>query len=248
MHEEDDIDGLAAEYVLGSLGPSERAAVAARRLNDARLANAIEAWERRLAPLAERLPDLEPPPELFDLILQRIAVPRAEVVLLRRHARRWRGIAAAATLMAASLALAVGWFLYERAGEPTVLVAELYRSAGTSTADEIMNPAFVVSLETRACKVTARPVTVQPRPGRNYQLWLLRPGATQPQSLGVLASAEPLTASCPTPLPAAALAQATLAISQEPDGGSPTGAPTGPMAFVGKLMAVGQRPAGGRTR
>ena len=30
--------------------------------------------------------------------------------------------------------------------------------------------------------------------------------------------------------------QATLAVSLEPEGGSPTGAPTGPVLFAGKLI------------
>ena len=62
MTEEDDIDGLAAEYVLGSLDADERKEVAARRRTDAALDRAIKAWEKRLGPLSEGVPDLEPPP------------------------------------------------------------------------------------------------------------------------------------------------------------------------------------------
>ena len=119
MTEEDDIDGLAAEYVLGSLDPSERSAVDVRRRRDPALATAIGAWERRLAPLSQQGPEVEPPAHLFDAILNRISAPRsAEVALLRRHARRWRSIAAAATALAACVGLAVGWFLHERIVEP----------------------------------------------------------------------------------------------------------------------------------
>lgn len=239
MTEDEDIDGLAAEYVLGSLDPSERAALHVRRRGDRALADAIGAWERRLAPLSWQAPEVEPPAHLFAGILQKIATPRpAEVVLLRRHAKRWRGIAAAATAVAACLSLAVGWFLYERIVEPTRLVAELYRAAGTSTADEIMHPAFVVSVQLDPCAITARPVTAQPRPGRNYQLWIMRQGVPAPESLGVLSGPEALTAPCPAPIAPTTLLNATLAVSQEPDGGSTTGTPTGPFAFLGKLMAI----------
>jgi anti-sigma-K factor RskA len=239
MTEDEDIDGLAAEYVLGSLDPSERVAVDVRRRSDHPLADAIRAWERRLGPLSWQAPEVQPPAHLFDSILQRIATPKtAEVVLLRRHAKRWRGIAAAATAIAACLSLAVAWFLYERINEPTRLVAELYRAAGTSTADEIMHPAFVVSVDLNPCAITARPITAQPRPGRNYQLWIMREGVPAAESLGVLSTPEPLTAPCPAPIAPATLLNATLAVSQEPDGGSTTGTPTGPFAFLGKLMAV----------
>lgn len=248
MTEEDDIDGLAAEYVLGSLDPSERSAVDVRRRRDPALATAIGAWERRLAPLSQQGPEVEPPEHLFDAILNRISAPRAtEVALLRRHARRWRRIAAAATALAASVGLAVGWFLHERIVEPTLLVAELYRAAGTSTADEMVNPAFVVRVDLTACTITARAVTAQPRPGRNYQLWIMREGVPAPEALGVLAGPEALTAPCPAPFSPASLLNATLAVSQEPDGGSATGTPTGPLTFIGKLMAVG-RPGGEPSR
>jgi anti-sigma-K factor RskA len=239
MTEDEDIDGLAAEYVLGSLDPSERVAVDVRRRSDRALADAIGAWERRLGPLSWRAPEVQPPAHLWHSILERIGTPKtAEVVFLRRIARRWRGIAAAATAIAACLSLAVAWFLYERINAPTRLVAELYRAAGTSTADEIMHPAFVVSVDLNPCAITARPVTAQPRPGRNYQLWIMRQGVPAAESLGVLSGPEALTVPCPAPIAPATLLNATLAVSQEPDGGSTTGTPTGSFAFLGKLMAV----------
>src|SRR5215471_1126001 len=82
MTEDDDIDGLAGEYVLGSLGPAERAEVNSRPRMDISLAAAIEAWQRRLSPLSESAPGISPPPELFDSVL------------------------------AACLALAIGWVIH----------------------------------------------------------------------------------------------------------------------------------------
>jgi anti-sigma-K factor RskA len=53
MSDADDIDMLAAEYVLGTLSAGERASVTLRAHSEAALAAAIEAWERRLSPLTE---------------------------------------------------------------------------------------------------------------------------------------------------------------------------------------------------
>ena len=118
MTEDEDIDGLAAEYVLGSLDPAERAQVDARRQADAVLAAAIAAWERRLAPLSDLGGDVTPPAHIFDGILSRISGQAAQltdtgtVVPLRRASnRRWK-IAAGAGVLAACLALAVGWFTW----------------------------------------------------------------------------------------------------------------------------------------
>jgi hypothetical protein len=115
MPEEDDIDGLAAEYVLGSLDVAERRQVDARRQTDASLAAAIVAWERRLAPLSARGHDMAPPAHLFDGILARISseaaqlTGAADVVPWRRApGRRW-ALTAGASALAACLALAVVW-------------------------------------------------------------------------------------------------------------------------------------------
>src|SRR5580658_3690134 len=48
-----DDDFAAAEFALGTLDPGERAVMAARRLRDPDLDEAIRDWEARLAPLAE---------------------------------------------------------------------------------------------------------------------------------------------------------------------------------------------------
>lgn len=113
MTEREDIDGLAAEYVLGTLDVAERRQVDLRRGTDASLSAAIDAWERRLAPLNDR--GIAPPPHLLGLIVSRVTglvAPQpqpAEVVPLRRSSgRRWALIAAGGAL-AACLALAVVW-------------------------------------------------------------------------------------------------------------------------------------------
>ena len=55
MTDHDDIDMLAAEYVLGTLDAEERAEVARRRQHDAGLDACILAWEARLAPLGDAI-------------------------------------------------------------------------------------------------------------------------------------------------------------------------------------------------
>ena len=73
MTELDDIDALAAEYVLGTLDAAERTAVAARRGRERALDTAIGGWEQRLAPLTAAVAPRAPPPELKSAVLARIA-------------------------------------------------------------------------------------------------------------------------------------------------------------------------------
>ena len=61
MNELDDIDALAAEYVLGTLSRAERSKADALRARDAAFAAAVLAWERRLGPLADVVTPIEPP-------------------------------------------------------------------------------------------------------------------------------------------------------------------------------------------
>jgi len=124
MTEEDDIDGLAAEYALGSLSAAERAEVEARRGSDAALAAAIEAWQVRLGPLSELASGVEPPAHLFDRILTRIADQSgiqgrsADVVPFRGGQARRRRLATVASALAACLALALVWFEHTQPAPP----------------------------------------------------------------------------------------------------------------------------------
>jgi hypothetical protein len=124
MTDEEDIDGLAAEYVLGSLDEAERKEVNARRRTDASLSSAIEAWERRLGPLNESAPGLEPPSHLLNGILSRIpeqkrrSIRSAEVVPSRAIAKPWRSRAIGTTALAACLVLFVGWLIYVQTPAP----------------------------------------------------------------------------------------------------------------------------------
>jgi anti-sigma-K factor RskA len=76
----------------------------------------------------------------------------------------------------------------------------------------------------------------EPPPGRSFELWLLV-GKNAPVSLGVLPAEVSGSVSLPTELRKAA-AEATLAVSDEPAGGSPTGQPTGDILAAAKLNSV----------
>jgi anti-sigma-K factor RskA len=55
-----DPDLRAAEYVLGSLDVWDRAEVTRQAATDARMADRIRAWERRLTPLLDAIPSVAP--------------------------------------------------------------------------------------------------------------------------------------------------------------------------------------------
>lgn len=232
MTDEHNIDMLAAEYVLGTLPAGERAEVASRARHDQALAAAIEAWEQRLAPLSETIGAREVPPHIWKQIEQRLdrqTPPRANVVNMERRLNRWRAIAIATSAIAACLVLFVGFREFTRPPQEKSLVAVLQKDA--------QSPAFLVSVDLEQKLLTIRAVSAPHHPGKSYELWLVHDDLKTPRSLGVVGD-KPFTLVHPT-LAAYApetIEHATLAVSLEPEGGSPTGAPTGPVLYAGKLI------------
>ena len=84
--------------------------------------------------------------------------------------------------------------------------------------------------------VTRPLLPVDLQPGRVLELWSVPPEGA-PRSLGLI-RADGVTLLDRRRLPATLLrgGTAALAVSVEPPGGSPTGAPTGPVVYAGKLQ------------
>lgn len=231
MTDSDDIEDLAGEYVLGTLDSAERAFVAARREREPQLAAAIAAWEHRLAPLIETIPAVAPPPGLLEKIVARLSSRSGaggEVIDLTRRLKRWRAGALAASALAASLALTIG--VREFAPKPPSknLVAVLQKDASS--------PAFLVSVDVDHKLMTVRPVAAKREAGKSYELWIIQDTLGSPKSLGVIDENKPMHRPTLAAYKPEVIESATLAVSLEPEGGSPTGAPTGPVVFTGKLL------------
>ena len=232
MSDAEDIDLLAAEYALGTLPADERVALAQRARTDASLAAAIEAWEERLSPLAEVAPEREAPAGVWEKIEARIAGGGANVVALERRLSRWRAGAIAASAIAASLAAFVGMHELSRPAQDKMLVAVLQKDS--------QSPAFLVSVDLDKRQLTIRPVAAKPAEGKSYELWLVHDDLKTPRSLGIVGDKPVTVGPTLTSYSPKVIEDATLAISLEPQGGSPTGLPTGPVLWSGKLLQATQ--------
>lgn len=233
-----DRDSRAAEYVLGTLRGADRARFEAEAAADPALRRVVARWEERLVGMVETVEPVAPPAALWERIER--AVEPVPVRPVERVAERpgllgglwnslalWRSAAAMAT--AAACLLAVVALRPPPPPEPA-LVAVLQAPAG---------PAFAVripSVDRGADRVAVTPVGDQPPPGgRDYELWVVPPQQA-PHSLGVIAPAG-VTRVPLERVPAELLRRgATLAVSLEPAGGSPTGLPTGPVLYTGMLV------------
>ncbi len=229
MTEFDDIDAIAAEFALGTLHDAERRDVQARRLVDPALDKAIGAWEARLSPLAEAIAPLDAPEGFFARIehtLFEIDGGRSNVIDLQRRLRHWRFAAIASGALAACLA--IGFAIWPLARPPAGnFVAVLQKDASS--------PAFLISVNMDTRVLTVRPVAAPAEPGHSYELWLVNARLGAPRSLGVI-DERAVSVRPASTYDRATVEDATYAVSLEPAGGSPTGAPTGPVLFTGKLI------------
>ena len=230
--DEDDPMLLAAEYALGSLdlaGMREAEAFAAR---DPAFAEEIVFWQQRLSGLAGLVDPVPPPPLLWSRLALAVGIDAG-----RRPRSAGNALWKAAT--GVSLALAASLALFAFLPRPPVPQIEPARFAAALTPPG--TPARFIA-ESRPDGTLAIISLGEAAPaGRSYQLWSLPPGTTVPVSLGVLPSGEHIV----TP-PQRPAADGQLLVSDEPAGGSPTGAPTGAVLFGGRLVPVSPAATPGR--
>ena len=142
MSMDEDREGFAAEYALGTLDADERAQADALMLVDPDFADAVRQWERKLGELNVLVAPVEPPAPVWERIQSGLAsagqieqlhlpevaaparrqdAPGAEIIQMRHRMQRWRGFSAVTGLMAACL---VGIVLV-REYRPDILPPEL---------------------------------------------------------------------------------------------------------------------------
>lgn len=214
---EDDGAVLAGEYALGLLDGDARAAAEARMLTDRAFAASVTDWLERLAVLAEDIAPVEPPARTRAALMKRL-FGAAEST----GQRLWKGLAALGGLAAAVFAFLA--FQPEVTGPPALFVSNIEASDGS------LNVLAVIDATAHAVRVTR--TEGQARPGRVLELWGIPADGTGPVSFGVMPEAEVAVFQVPDALLGKAVGL-TLAISDEPLGGSPTGQPTGDILAAG---------------
>ena len=233
MAKPEDMEEMAAEFALGTLPPEERREAESLMTSDAEFSGMIRAWERRLIPLALALEPVEAPPRIRGTVMKAIAgdAPGSEtVVAWKRKASAWRLATVGASAIAASLAAFIAM------GTPDGPLTDQRYVAVLQA--EGPGPAFLASIDLASGSISVRTVGAPPQPGKSYELWALGGGRDKPQSLGVIDASFRIPASTLGKMDPSAMNDTIFAVSLEPEGGSPTTQPTGPVMFTGKLVAT----------
>lgn len=221
---------LAAEYVIGLLTPDEARKVKARAAEDPALAQSILSWQERLSGLARRVRPVTPPPLVWQRLEAEVMPPAPAARNGRRrrpwwHAAAWRGTGQQAGWMFAGGMIGAAVMAALLASK--LLIAEPAVAALVPVNSPM--PAFWVMV-TKDGYATVIADAAELQPGNTLELWGVPPGATVPVSLGVV----PATGR--VKMPAIVPAGTLLLVSSEPQGGSPTGAPTGPVVYQGRMV------------
>ena len=216
------VDVLAAEFALGLLEGEAQTQAERRQRIDPEFAAEVAEWETRLSPMAEAVAPVVPPKGLFKKIVAE-AYPDSPKGLWRQLGLLPAMLSAAAAALVLVAALQFG--LLTGPAEPS-LVARVAAEDNSL----VVAAAFVVETDTLFVERTAGAAA----PGRVHELWLIA-GEAAPVSLGLI-EASGTVIELQVPIEIAALLQGgVLAVSDEPAGGSPTGAPTGAVLAVGEV-------------
>lgn len=224
------IDALAAEYVLGTLSGRARRRFERWRSKEWHVERRVQAWEERLSGLALRLSPMRPSPHVWSQIERRIggtATPRTATPPPQR-ASWWQALAASVALLAV---LVGGFFMYR-----SMLGPELQPLA-TLTAQNAAEHAWDLSADEGLRHLRARAgAGATAQPGKSYELWALPDNGSAPVSLGVIPAVGEIDRELTDAQRAALRGSSKVAVSLEPEGGSTTGAPTGPVLFVAERV------------
>lgn len=255
---------LAGEYVLGTLPLAARQDVERRLALEPLLRAEVAAWEQRLLPLTALAEPTEPSPELWPKISNSVAGSRATAAAgqsadkLANDAGERSSNKRASNLMPSAVTAAGGWrrwwddlrlwrALSGGAVFATLVLAVLLTRQPSSEAQQPAYMVVLVAPQERTAgyvvqaslnrKLTLTPLQGVTVPGnKSLQFWTKGTDWKAPVSLGLVRPNQSVKLTLDQ-LPQVQQDQ-LFEITLEPEAGSPTGKPTGPILYIGRAVKV----------
>jgi anti-sigma-K factor RskA len=182
-----------------------------------------------------------------------VVVDNSNVIRLSSRARRWRNFAAATSAIAAALVavIAVGTYQPDLLPDalrpkPRIQIVQVEAPPPPAAAPSAQyvallqkdggSPAFILTVDAATRKFTIRRVGPPADLGKSYELWLISNKLQQPRSLGVVGSGDFTSRQVLASYDPDIVKDATYAVTIEEGGGSPSGKPTSPPVYSGKLI------------
>lgn len=225
-------NALVAEYVLGLLSTSEHERVCRLIENDQALRAERDFWVGRFAALNAEYEETAVPAHIYAAIEARAfgdVVKAGGRISFWENLMVWRGIAAGALAVAVA---AVGFNIMQPAPDGGALTTQLV----AALEEEGSNVKFV-ALYDGSGNVRLTALSGDAVPDRDFELWAIQ-GDHAPVSMGVIPVSERSAVKISPEIMAGWGEGSVLAITLEPQGGSPTGAPTGPIVAKGAVTKI----------
>ena len=220
-------DLLAAEYALGLLDDAETLAFEKRLSNEPELKAACLRWYEEFPALFDGVEPTSPPPALRGKIQDRLFAEQTKESTSRNRSPWFWPVNLLSSLI---LAVLIG-FIYQQSQQP-LFQADFV--ANLQTDDQSLKVLASYDKSLQRLNVTAK--NASPAPGRSHELWLIA-GDAPPVSLGLIKNISLTDIQLPADL-ASVIFGSTLAISDEPAGGSPTGGPTGAVLTTATVVEI----------
>ncbi|MEO7865485.1 MAG: anti-sigma factor [Sphingomicrobium sp.] len=232
---------LAAEYALGVLDGKDLAEANRASAEDSDFRRLTEDWTWKLAPLLDDVEERPAPAVLWSKIDQLIG-ERDRIRSLESQVKRSRlgnvGLFATAAALAGVLLL-----------RPATVQPPLQLPTPQSIPASAAAPMIAMLGDDKGTKIVANWDPDNRRlvlavagempadPGKSHELWVIPEGA-KPVSLGTMSNDPKARMELANTLAELLRRGATIAVTLEPPGGSPSGDPTGPILVSGKLESV----------
>jgi anti-sigma-K factor RskA len=227
MSSHESIDQLASEYVLGTLDAEQRHAVQQQLEHDDTLARAVSEWEARLLPLVSLATPHPPSESLWHRIATSIghpSCPHSQTARWVNSLTFWKGLSLAG--LCATILMAVLLWLTTTASRHLVVLVT----------PQSHQPGWLVQSSTQDA-LELVPLTTDHIPqGKTLEFWTQADGWEAPVSLGLVQPGHPVHISLQQLPPLQTNQRFELTLERE--GGSPTGQPTGPIQFIGRMVHV----------
>ncbi|WP_380057897.1 anti-sigma factor domain-containing protein [Falsihalocynthiibacter sp. SS001] len=224
--EHNDDVALVGEYALHLLDAEARRAFEHRLAAEPQLRALLRDWDENLIPLADDFTAIPPPPRVKERIDATLFPAQ------KKSFGTWLRTSFGGGVLVASL-LAVLLLAFLPQSDPTV-----HRPGYHSNVASQDQSLFVrVVLEADSDELVFERQAGDAPTGRSLELWLIAKDAEAPISLGVLPQEPNGTISLSGDL-LAIFEDGTIAITDEPLGGSPDGTPTGDVVASGEILLI----------
>jgi anti-sigma-K factor RskA len=220
-------DVLAAELSLGLLTGDELAQATRRAHIDQTFVGLVEDWNIQFSTLTDDIAPVAPPKGLFKKI-KADAYPESPKRIWQNLGIVPAFLCAGAAAITLLVALQFGGYMQPDTVTPT--------SVARVVAQDNSLVVVAAYVEDSGQLLVERQIGAS-APGRSLELWIIA-GDAAPLSLGILATDETINEIIIPENPRDQIVGATLAISDEPVGGSPTGAPTGAVLAAGDITTL----------